>query len=158
MNSRAYVYCFVARPAGASHELLQLRRSAGRSMGGTWQLVSGGIEAGETAWQAAIRELREETGLAPREFFQLDVVNTFYLAAGDSIIHAPMFCAMVEADAKVTLNHESTEFRWKPRSEFSSALMWPGERAAFGELCAEILDDGPAKPFLRIDKTTHGIE
>ncbi len=29
----------------------------------TWSQISGGIEAGETAWQAALREVQEETGI-----------------------------------------------------------------------------------------------
>jgi hypothetical protein len=57
----------------------------------------------------------------------------------------------------VSLNHENTDSGWIPRERFSDALMWPGERAGFAELCAEILDDGPAKKYLRIDQTTHGL-
>lgn len=150
MQVRFYVSCFVVRPSGPSHEFLQLRRASQKYMGGTWQLVSGGIEESETAWQAALRECREETGLTPVEFYQVDVVNTFYLAASDSIMQSPMFCALVSPGAIVVLNHEHTDFRWVPRSEIESKVMWPGERCALIELCREILDDGPAKPFLRI--------
>ncbi|CAN5542470.1 NUDIX domain-containing protein [soil metagenome] len=151
MRMHHYVSCFVVRPAPGGHEFLQVLRASGKYMGGTWQLVTGGIDAGETAWQAALRELREETGLGPVEFFQVDVVNTFYLAATDSISQSPMFCAMVAAEPEVRLNHEHTDFRWVPRDQMESAVMWPGERAAFRELCREILDNGPAKPYLKID-------
>ena len=41
-------------------EVLCLKRTAAR--GGFWQIVTGRIESGETARQAAARELREETG------------------------------------------------------------------------------------------------
>lgn len=151
MQTRLYVSCFVARRAGASHEFLQLLREPSRYMGNTWQLVTGGIDTDETAWQAALRELREETGLTPIEFFQVDVVNTFYLAASDSIMHSPMFCAIVAEGAMITLSHENTAFRWVTREAMPSHLMWPGERLAFAELCKEILDDGPAKAFLKLN-------
>src|SRR5256885_1511566 len=109
MQVRFYVSCFVLRPAGSSHEFLQILRAKGKYMGETWQLVCGAIEPNETAWQAALRELREETGLTPTEFYLLDVVNTFYLAKTDSIMHSPMFCAIVAADADVQLNDEHTD-------------------------------------------------
>jgi dATP pyrophosphohydrolase len=151
MQVRFYVSCFVVRPRGNSHEFLQLRRAPGKYMEDTWQLVSGGIEDGETAWQAAIRELREETALAPIEFYQVDVVNTFYLARNDSIMHSPMFCAIISANAEVRINHEHTDFRWVSRNEMESKVMWPGEKSALAELCREILDNGPAKPHLRLE-------
>ena len=32
-------------------------------MGGTWQLITGGLDPDEIAWQGALREMREEAGL-----------------------------------------------------------------------------------------------
>jgi dATP pyrophosphohydrolase len=152
MKIHHYVSCFVVRSTSSgSHEFLQMLRVRSKYMGGTWQLVTGGIDEGETAWQAALRELREETGLVPIEFYQVDVLNTFYLAKTDTISMSPMFCAIVPCDARITLNDEHTDFRWVPRSEIESRIMWPGERAALKELCCEILDDGPAKPYLKIE-------
>src|SRR5205823_10235087 len=55
-------------PPGTSHEFLQLRREKNDFMGATWQTVRGCAETGETAWQAALRELKEETDLVPDEF------------------------------------------------------------------------------------------
>jgi putative (di)nucleoside polyphosphate hydrolase len=45
--------------------ILVLRRKGVRR--GAWQLPQGGIDAGETPLQAVRRELREETGLGPRD-------------------------------------------------------------------------------------------
>src|SRR2546430_1217020 len=95
------VCCFVVRLGAAEggHEFLQLRRAPGDFMSGTWQAVCGRIERGEAAWQTALRELDEETSLQPMEFYQLDTVNLFYLAAADSLWHCPGFCALVGQDA-----------------------------------------------------------
>ncbi len=145
------VQCYVVREAaGGGHEFLQLRRVPSDFMGGTWQNVYGGIKESETAWQAALRELREETGLTPLEFYQLDTVNSFYLAHDDCIWNCPGFCAIVSPSAEVVLNEEHDAYRWVQRDDYAAGLMWPGERAACAELCREILDNGPAKPYLRI--------
>lgn len=147
------VACYVVRPgpAGGAHEFLQLRRAPGEYMAGAWATVRGVVEPGETAWAAALRELREETGIAvPDAFFQLDLVDVFYLHAGDTTWHCPGFCAVVGRDVRVTLNEEHDDLRWIDRSAVEREFLWPGERAQIAELCREVLDDGPAKQYLRI--------
>ena len=150
------VACFIVRPGEhpGRHEFLQLRRAPDDFMGGAWSTVRGKVEEGETAWAAALRELKEEAGITPREFYQLDTVDIFYLHADDTLWHCPGFCAVVEREVGVTLNREHDAFRWTDRSDADRAFMWPGERAQIAELCREILDNGPAKPYLRIRITT----
>lgn len=119
-------------------------------MGGTWQPISGGIEPNETAWQAALRELQEEAGLVPLEFYRLPVVNSFYIAEQDTMWHSIPFCAVVSPAAKVKLNDEHDASRWIPRTSADRDFMWATDRAAIAQLCKEVLDDGPAKKYLRI--------
>lgn len=146
------VTCYVVRPTaeGALGEVLQLRRSGGQYLAGFWAAVHGKIEAGETAWQAALRELREEAGLRAEEFYHLDTINQFYLATDDTVWHVPAFCAVVPRDAVVTLNEEHDDFRWVARADLDRAFLWPGERRQLEELAREIMDFGPARPILRI--------
>lgn len=145
--------CYVVRldSSGQSHEFLQLHRPLGAFMGGSWQTIHGKIETGETAWQAALRELAEETSLVPVEFYQLDTINIFYMAAEDCIWHCPGFCAVVDRKSEIVLNEEHDAYRWIPRTGIDREFMWPGERQALAELCREILDNGLAKPFLQIE-------
>lgn len=146
------IVCYAIRPdaSGKPGELLQLRRAKGDHLEGIYTPIRGGIEPGETAWRAALRELREETGLVPNEFYQLDTVDLFYLAASDTLWQCPGFCAIVPRDATVTLNHEHDDYRWIDRARFDRDSLWPGERNQLAELCREILDDGPAKAHLRL--------
>ena len=147
------VAVYVVRPSGASHELLQLRRSTDDFMGGTWQTVRGTIDPGETAAAAALRELREETGLTPREFYRLSAMETFYLPGPreEAVYHSIAFCALVGGDDPIELNGEHDALRWVPRERILDALMWASERPLIDDLCRAILDGGPAKPYLRVD-------
>ena len=154
MNVRAdMIAVYVVRPdaSGRSHELLQLRRAAGDYMGGTYQTIRGTLDAGETAWQAALRELREEAGLTPAEFYRLGTCETFYIPAGETTWLCPAFCAIVERSAGVTLNHEHDDHRWVAMEQAESVFMWASEWPALAEIRRVILGNGPAKPFLRID-------
>jgi dATP pyrophosphohydrolase len=123
---------YVVRPdeSGGSHEFLQLRRRPNSYLGGTWQTLHGKIEPGESAVETALRELREETSLVPLEFYQLDTINLFYMAANDSIWLCPGFCAVIERAARIVLNEEHDDLRWIARSQVDRFFMWPGSNAS----------------------------
>ena len=147
------VSCYVVRPDswGVSHEFLQLRRAAGDYMGGTWQIIRGTSQPGETAPKAALRELREEAGLVPDEFYRLTHLEVFYIPADETIWHCPAFCAVVGRAADVQMNVEHDAVRWIGRAEIDAATMWASEQLSIADLCRNVLDNGPAKPFLRIE-------
>lgn len=151
MRTIHYVSVFVVRQAGDDYELLLGLRAPGRYMGGTWQLITGGIEPGETAWQAAVREVKEETGCSAQELFRLSQVTQFYRADIDALCIAPMFCAMLAANADFAINSEHTHMEWTPLALAAERLMWPGDRTALGEVQSQILGNGPAKIHLRIN-------
>ena len=61
---RSFIASLVAvRETQVRHEVLLLKRT--QTLLGEWCQVAGSIEEGETAWQTALRELDEETGLKP---------------------------------------------------------------------------------------------
>lgn len=62
-------------------EVLLIRRGTPPRQG-EWSLPGGRIEPGETATDAAIRELREETGVEARLTGLLDVVDGIFPSAG----------------------------------------------------------------------------
>lgn len=49
-----------------AQEQILLLSSAPRGRAGVWQIVSGGLEAGETVLDGTLREVREEAGPAVR--------------------------------------------------------------------------------------------
>ena len=121
---------------GGDDEWLVLRRAPHILLGGTWQMVSGHIDAGEKAYAAAYRELQEETGIVPRHFYQASYVNRFYLAQTDEIALSPVFCAEAPADADVRLSVEHTEYAWVEAEEAMRRYPWPGQRKSL-KICRE---------------------
>ncbi|HVT87994.1 MAG TPA: NUDIX domain-containing protein [Tepidisphaeraceae bacterium] len=144
---------FVVRPdaSGKSHELLQLFRSPGTWHGRTWQVVRGKVEEGESFISAALRELKEETGLRPLEFFRIGSVETFYTSIGDTVWHSVPFCAMIDRTQTIQLNREHTEMRWVMRDEMERKVMWAGEVRLLHDLYRDILDYGVAREHLKIE-------
>jgi 8-oxo-dGTP pyrophosphatase MutT (NUDIX family) len=146
------VVIYILRPAadGGDWEILQMLRREDVYLGGTWQFCSGGIEPGETAAEAAVREMREETGLAPRQFTFLSHVECFPVPMG-TVWHRTGFCAVVGRGDEVQLNEEHTALRWIGRRDISSCVMWPGEKLALAEIFREHLTDSLSRPHRLLD-------
>jgi dihydroneopterin triphosphate diphosphatase len=145
-----FIDCHVFRRREGREEWLVLRRSPHVRIPDCWQMVSGEVEPGEKAYEAALRELREETGLEPVRFYQASHVNSFYLAARDEIILTPVFAAEVAADAQVRLSEEHTEHEWVAWEEAVRRYPWPGQRNALRTIREQFLE-GPGRPESSLD-------
>ena len=121
---------YVLRPAQNGIELLMLQRPEGHRFAGAWQTVGGHIEEkqGETAWQAALRELDEETGLAAERWFRIDRPETFYNPENDTIYFVPAFAALVAAGAEPTISEEHQAWRWQPPKDAAATVDWAAMR------------------------------
>ncbi len=114
------------RVEGGTVEFLLMRRAASAVYTGQWRMVGGKIEPGETAWQAALRELREETGLAPERLWVLPSVNTFYEWTHDRVNLIPAFAARLTADPTPDREHDA--FAWLSAEAAAARLLWPEQR------------------------------
>lgn len=136
---------YVLRGAGPSLECLTLRRAAGGRCPGSWETVHGHIEPGEQPAEAAQRELREETGLAPLRLYNLSRVELFYQHRQDEVALVPVFVAFVAPEAEVALSIEHDRSEWLPVAEAVHRLAWPRERRAL-EDAVTLLGGGSAGP------------
>ena len=136
------VALFVTRRGGS--EVLIVHRSP--AQGGYWHVVAGGVEPGEAIEAAALRELREETGLTAELEEGLEVVEYVYPLTeepGDirsrydeSVAEVTVTCFRVTApdDWEPVLDWEHDGHRWCAPSEAVAALRWPSTADALRRL------------------------
>jgi 8-oxo-dGTP diphosphatase len=95
-----------------------------------WSLPKGHIEKGETREQAALREVKEETGLDTRIVVPLDEVVYFYTSPKKGLIRKTVYHYLMEA-APGELggpNSEVSEVRWVPMGVVHSLLSYQKDR------------------------------
>ena len=132
---------FVLRRRGGEWDALVLERAPGVRCSGAWETVHGMIEAGERPEDAAVREVREETGLSVERLYNV-TVQPFYLHQQSTVMLAVVFAAVVP-DAEPQLGPEHTRALWLPIADAERRFAWPRERANVRD-AAELLRDGDA--------------
>jgi dATP pyrophosphohydrolase len=144
---RSFLASLVAvRKTEARYEVLLLKRT--QTLIGEWCQVAGSIEEGEAAWQTALRELEEETGLQPNALYSADTCEQFYEADRDAITIAPVFVAFIDRAATVTLNHEHSEYRWVSFEEAIEMVAFGGQRRVLSWIEDEFVKRIPSKHLL----------
>jgi dATP pyrophosphohydrolase len=113
----------VYRRSGGEIEYLVLKRSSNVVLPGIWQIVTGTIDEGETAYEAAFRELKEETGLEPKTLSIGPDVTAFYRHDNDSMNLIPLFIAEAGAE-DIALCSEHCGHKWLSYEEAKKLVHW----------------------------------
>ena len=129
-----FVDTYVLRGAGAQLEVLALRRGTRGRCPGSWETVHGTIEPGETPVQASLREMREETGLAPQRLYNLSRTEAFYQHRTDEVVLIPVFAAFVAAQAEPRVSTEHDRAEWLTPAAAAQRFAWPRERRALDDI------------------------
>lgn len=138
------VEVFVIRHNGGDWRVLVLQRSDTASRPGSWEIVYGKIDAGERPERAAVRELREETGLDVQALYDV-TVGSFYLHASQTIQMTIIFAALVAEDSEVTLSEEHQRYEWLSVDEACNRFTWPRAVHALRDV-KHLLGHGNAGP------------
>lgn len=129
--------------------LLLLSRLTKRPL---WEFPKGGVDAGETLGEAALRELQEETGLDHDSIRMIDEFQhreeyRFTSGKGDARIlirkEVTYFLAeSMSTDVKLSA-HEASQFAWLPLEDAIRKLKYKARREMLRE-AARIAGCGPA--------------
>ena len=144
----------VVRRVGKAWRVLILERALGVRSTGAWEIVHGSIEPGEAVTAAAVRELREETGLVPSRLYTI-TANPFYLARSDTLQVSIAFAAVVSS-AKFILGVEHSRAQWVTFAAATRKLAWPRTHDLLRQV-AWILrtgDAGAVEDVLRVKNYT----
>ena len=144
----AYIY----RKTKDGIKYLILKRAKTKMYEHLWQGVAGKIEKGEQSWQAAIRELKEETGLDPLKIFVADHVSKFYETHGDRVNLVPVFGVEVASDV-VLLSSEHSDFKWVDFDSACSYLVWKGQKKRIAVVNEMIISNDDRMKWSQIDLT-----
>jgi 8-oxo-dGTP pyrophosphatase MutT (NUDIX family) len=119
----------VAKKEGENYRFLVLQRSDNVQIyPGLWQVVTGTVETGETASMTALREIYEETGLRPVEFWTIPYVAVFYDTPKDVIHASAVFGALVDNAQQVRLSSEHQNLLWLDYEECIDKLELPSHK------------------------------
>ena len=149
----AYVY----RREGNELIFLLLKRAKTKLYEHLWQGVAGKIETGEEAWQAAIRELKEETGLDPMKIFIADHVSRFYEKHGDRVNLVPVFGIEVDQE-DVTLSDEHCEYQWTDYETARKTLVWNGQKEGLAVVNGMVLANDDRMRWSEINLNSNDTE
>ncbi len=126
--------------------------------GRRWQLPKGHIEIGETPEQAAVREIREETGVTGRIVAPLPGVEYWYVERGQARIHKTVDYFLLDYIGGTTEDFDATEVSgasWFPWDEGISRLSFENERQVVS-VARELREKGRADSS-RLDSKLQGV-
>jgi dATP pyrophosphohydrolase len=141
------VIAFVVAGQGAAARVLLLKRKTPPV--GAWSPVSGRIEAGEKAWQAALREIGEETGLKEGALYTTGVTDSFYDVQANTIELMPVFLFMIARTEKVTLDEAQEDHAWLDVEAALAQLTFAGHKTALEVIRRDFIHGAP-DPLKRI--------
>jgi dATP pyrophosphohydrolase len=143
------ICAFVCRSVDDQWQVLLLYRNEEKEPGGFWCQVAGGMEGHETAWQAALREIEEETGLVPERLYATDRCEQFYNARDEAVVINPVFLAIVDPRDGVVLDDEHTDHAWLSPEAARERLPFYGQRDLLQYVVEKFLEGEPNE-MLRI--------
>lgn len=129
---------------GEAYTAVIARRNRGGRL--EWCLPKGHLEGDETAEQAAVREIEEETGIRGRVLRHLDTID-YWFTGDNHRVHKKVIHYLLEAlDGELTIendpDHEAEDVAWVKLDEVAKRLVYPNEKRIVAAARDILLGDG----------------
>lgn len=102
-----------------------------RAKEGFWCHVVGKVEANETASQAVLREIGEETSVQVHQLFSADYLEQFYEASQNVIEMIPAFVGFCDKNQAVVLNDEHIDYKWCSLTEAKALAVFSNQEKLY---------------------------
>ena len=132
------VWVVVYRRLEDGIELLLLKPNPEPDMDREFYVITGGVEQGETAEEAALRETYEEIGIVPISVVDLDSSFEYINKRNGTTVTERSFLAEVSSNSTITLNEEHIDYKWVSLDEFRKDIWWIGPREPLQEVIMKI--------------------
>ena len=96
-----------------------------------WQPITGGIEPGETADQACLREVWEETGIVVEAKHLVRLEPQFNVQIDEYLTVRKTLFAATTLKEQVQLSEEHIGWQWVPFGEAKALLYWPSNHETY---------------------------
>lgn len=113
-------------------QVLLIRRKGSHGEG-TWSTPGGHLEFGETPEHCAVREVREEVGVAVGQIRFVAATNDVFQAAGKHYVTLWVAAASVAGEPAVVADQEVSEGGWFGWDSLPSPLFMPFENLLNGQ-------------------------
>lgn len=114
-----------------------------RANEGFWCHVAGKIEEDEKAWQAIVREFREETEISVGQLYSAEYTEQFYEPQKNRIMIIPVFVVKCPPNQPVILNEEHTDFRWCSYEEAIALASFPNQKNLYAHVWKFFVEKEP---------------
>lgn len=118
-----------------------------RTNGDYWQFIAGGGEDNEKPIQAALREIKEETGVTAKQLTALQsvafvpavvVAENMRTHWNKNIFVIPEYSFAFECSADPTISREHCEYQWLPYDVARKLLKWDSNKVAMYEIMCRL--------------------
>ncbi|MGE7835604.1 NUDIX domain-containing protein [Viridibacillus arvi] len=107
------------------------------------------MEEGEKVWEAAFREIKEETGITKLLLYTSNKFDQIYSPQENYIYVAPVFVGFVEDHLDVKLNDEHSDYQWLSFAEAIETVSLPGNEEFLKSIEKHFVQSKPPN-FLRV--------